>query len=168
MINTESYMNVLEKFKISQAQFLMLYCIHFKKWDIIKRYKILFPSTDGSMIGEVQKDNLVLNGLLIVKGKKASEMYLSDKAKSIFIDTMHSADEVWDLYPKEFKRVDIVQFRLRYNLTILNDASEHDEVLKDLHYMINNNLIDCNILDFVKSKSWANYRQKRVKSEKMT
>jgi len=126
MINTESYMNVLEKFKISQAQFLMLYCIHFKKWDIIKRYKILFPSTDGSMIGEVQKDNLV------------------------------------------FKRVDIVQFRLRYNLTILNDASEHDEVLKDLHYMINNNLIDCNILDFVKSKSWANYRQKRVKSEKMT
>jgi len=175
MINMESYINVLEKFKITQAQFIMLYCIHFKKWDIINRYKKLYPTTDGSMIGNRMKQDLINRKLLIVNGKKANEMYLSKQAKSIFIDTMQSADEIWEFYPSEFnkngiytpsKNVDIIQFRLRYNLSILNDAFEHEEVFKDLKYMIYNNLIDCNILDFVKSKLWLNYREKREKNEK--
>src|ERR1035437_7932449 len=102
----ERYLEFIIKNKLTQAQFLFLYLIHKKKYDCIRQYMKAFPTDDGSMIGNLSKQDLVDRGFIEKVGNEelASDYLITHKFTDIFLKDIHNAtDELFESYPSWIK-----------------------------------------------------------------
>lgn len=168
MLLEERYVNFICDNKITQGQFLLLYLAYKKRMDLIVKYKQTFPADDGTMIGKFWLDDLIARGWL----ERIEENFkVSDKFKAIFCDKITVAEELFAIYPSTTEingtivpltAVDLISIANLYDDAILNSITEHEEVLKDIRYGIDNNMINLSLMKFVQSKYWLAIRKKRV------
>jgi hypothetical protein len=173
MIQVDRYIPFLIENKLTQPQFLLLYCIYREKWEIIAKYKEAFPTDDGSMIGKFPLQDLVDRGFIIRldDGKTVDSFEITTKFAKIFVDEFEAGNQFWDLYPAfvvtEGKRLPLSTmdknlFRKIYSDRINHDFEEHTEVMKDLQYAVDEGLINMGIEKFVRSEMWSKIRQMRI------
>ncbi len=174
MLDCERYIKFLKDNKLTQAQFLFLLLVYKKKWKLIEEYKKIFPSEDGSMIGKQMREDLVRQGFfkrVNPDSDKADNYTITEKFSNIFADEYEVGNQIWDLYPKDItsggktyplKLMDKNELRKEYYNRIKGNYEEHLEVLEDLKYAIENNLIKGKIENFVKSEAWTDIRKERI------
>lgn len=175
--NVERYVNFITKNKLTQAQFLMMYLLYRKRYESINKYKEAFPTDDNTMIGEGAKQELIKRGFIekVNDEEKASSYQLTNRFLSIFLkDHFEAADQFWDKYPGFIKingnpipltNMDKYRFANIYAERIDYSVDEHLEVMKDLDYGVENNLIRSNIEKFVMSEGWTKLRSLRLSKE---
>lgn len=171
------YVEFLCKNKLTQPQFLMMYCLHHRKMDAINNYKQHFATPDGGMIGENDKKDLIERGFIQQVGGegRASDYKITEKFTDIFFADQHeAAAAVWAAYPSftiigekriPLTTMDRYEFANYYAARIDYDVQEHKEVLKDVQYGRKHKLINYGIEKFVKGQMWEGIRQVRLQQE---
>lgn len=170
MINAERYLEFIIKNKLTQAQFLLLLLLYQGRSDLIKKYKALFPATDGTAIGQTLKNDLIHRGYLIKKDDKgiASSYEVGKIFKENFIDKFQAIEELIELYPGMMSKggvnypltlISDVKYAPIYWNKINGDYQEHQLVLDDIRYMKSNNLIVGKLESFIDSKYWIKIRE---------
>lgn len=172
--NVERYVEFITKNKLTQAQFLMLYLMYRKKFECINIYKERVPTGDGTMIGAGAKQDLIDRGFLdkLDDEGNASSYQITDKFLKLFLKDVHEASaQFWDKYPgfisingvaTPLTNMDKYRFALIYGERIDHSVDEHLEVMKDLEFGMQHNLIRSSIENFVKSEGWGKIRQIRL------
>lgn len=168
MIAVDEYINFLTKYELSPEQYLLLVLLKDGRGDLIQKYKQSFPLEEGTMIPRLQIKDLIDKGFLIKSDKKFK---LSSKLLEIFVTPEKAVDEIYDLYPPFMESdvgvsipltsMDRNIFKEIYIPKIKGSYIEHIEVLKDLQYAIDNNLIKVGINKFVTSNQWKAFRKLR-------
>ena len=173
MMETERYVNFITKHKITQSQFLFLYLLKKKRWDLLRKYKETFPSEDGTVIGRVLRDDL-LNRKFIIKiddNETAASYQIGKEFRAIFVDAYEAADELKEAYPTfsinngrrfPLTLVDTFEIAGVYAERIGHEVAEHTEVLEDVKYGIEQNLITCGMDKFVRTEFWKVLRKART------
>lgn len=173
MIEIERYIKFITKHNITQSQFLFLYLLQRKRYDLMKIYRDAFPSEDGTVIGKHLRDDLLTRGFIIKldEHELATSYQIGQAFKAIFIDKFEAATELKDLYPafaisdnKKFPLtlVDAYEIAPLYGERIGYELAEHEEVKKDLQYGIEQGLVKCKLDKFVKSEFWIPLRKLRM------
>ena len=158
----DRYIEFLYKNKLTQSQFLFLYCL----------YKEMFPTPDNTIIGKEIFNDLIRKGFIIQlkKGTTVNDFKITDKFIKNFINKNEAVKELFDLYPAFYESggikypltlVDEEVLATTYYEKIGGDLQEHFEILKDISYGIDNGLIKGKIEIFIKSKQWINIRKLR-------
>lgn len=182
MIDTNRYVPFIIKHKLTQPQFLLLYLLYKKEIHHIDAYKKAFPTPDGSMIGGIPLKQLIDEGYLArIKNHGnekiiSTELILTDKFTYIFVDSFEAGEELVAAYPAfmtkggnrmPLKFGDINQLRKLYAGAINNSKEEHKEVLLDVEYAKENNLIMGKLENFILSKAWLDVRKIRLGLEEI-
>lgn len=174
MIDSKGYIAFLKKNKITTTQYLLLHLLYHKEYNLINEYKLLFPTDDGSMIGTILLDDLIKRGFIekVDPNDVMAQNYkITTKFSKIFCDKFNAGNEVWDLYPRmilsqgknfPLKLWDKNEMRETYYNRIKGSYEEHLEVLQDLKYAIDNNLIKGKLENFIKSEAWTDIRKERI------
>lgn len=168
MILEERYIEFITKHNLTQSQFLLLHLMYKKKFNLIKKYRECYPTDNGSMIGKNLTKDLIDRGFLV---KIDSSYKLGDIFLDIYIDDYTAGNEIWDLYPKfiiinevniPLTTMDKNLFRKIYIDKILYSREEHLEVVKDIEYGTEKELINLGIDKFINSEFWKVLREKRL------
>ena len=168
----DRYIEFLYKNKLTQSQFLFLYCLYHKKYELLRKYKEMFPTPDNTIIGKEIFNDLIRKGFIIQlkKGTTVNDFKITDKFIKNFINKNEAVKELFDLYPAFYESggikypltlVDEEVLATTYYEKIGGDLQEHFEILKDISYGIDNGLIKGKIEIFIKSKQWINIRKLR-------
>ena len=178
MIFEDRYVPFLIEHSITQPQYLLMHLLYKKRYDLIISYKKRFPTDDKTMIGMVPTLQLITEGFIepiegLEEGKpvKAAKYVLTDKFTSIFIDTYEAGNEFWDLYPAYSSQrypltlMDKNEFRVLYAERINQDIAEHHNVMLDLQYAVEQDLVKGKIETAVKSEIWSAWRKLRFGNE---
>ena len=167
MLLEEQYVNFICKHKLTQGQFLLLYLLFKKRLDLIQQYKSNFPADDGTMIGRYWVDDLVTKGFLVHEGDYTDVSLLF---KQQFCNKIDVAEELLKIYPSTMvidgkiiplTAIDTIEVANLYIDKILDNREEHEEVLKDIQYAVQNNMISMGIKKFIQSKYWLAIRKNR-------
>jgi hypothetical protein len=172
MMETERYVNFITKHKITQSQFLFLYLLRKKRWDLMKKYKESFPSEDGTVIGKILRDDLLTRKFIIKldDNETAASYQIGKEFKAIFVDAYEAAEELKEAYPafainngRRFNLVLVDTYEIApiYAERIGHELHEHTEVLEDLKYGIDQNLITCGLDKFIRTEFWKTLRKAR-------
>lgn len=169
MILVKPYVDFLIEHDLTQEQVLFLELIYRKELALIKKYKQHFPNDTNSMISPYLIEKLIKKEFLI---KTDTGYMLGDKYLDIYVTADIAVDEVYDLYPTYImsdKGVEIPLiamdrkvFREIYIPKIMGNLKEHREVLKDIKYGVDNDLIKIGINKFVTSEFWKALRKRRI------
>jgi hypothetical protein len=167
MILTEPYINFLIENDITPTQFIVLTLLYEKEIKQIKRYKEAF--TDGKgILPKDQIENLVMRDFLV---KTPKGYKLGKEFTKIFVTSEKAVDEVYKAYPPfmtsdkgvpiPLTAMDREVFKQIYIPKIMGSLDEHKEVIEDLKYAVDNDLIKVGINKFVTSGQWLSFRQLR-------
>ncbi len=177
--SVSKYVDFITKNYLTQDQFLFMYLIKFKEYEEIKKFKEAFPKLDGSMIGEEYKKDLIDRGFIkqIGEDSKPSDFELTEKFTHLFMKNhFFSADQVWEAYPSyvsingkniPLTTMDKYQFANLYAERIKYSIEEHKEVLLDIKYGRDKDLISMSIEKFVQAEMWTRLRQLRKGEQKI-
>lgn len=178
-LNVERYLEILEKTKLTQEEFIFLYLIFRKKYEAIKTYKRIYPTDDGSMIGEKGKQFLIEKGYLVHSGDgtKPSDYEITEKFTRLYLSNIfNAADELIDAYPGFIKingvpqtliNMDRYQFAIKYGERIDHSIDEHLEILKDVKFGRDHDLIRVGIDMFLGAQMWEKLREIRLKRQQV-
>lgn len=168
MILLDQYISFIIANDLTQEQYLLLHLLKDRRKDLIQKYKKAYPTEEGSMISKSAIKDLVNKGFLIKTGNKFK---LSKKLLDIFVTPEVAVDEVYDLYPAfiesdkgvsiPLNSMDKRIFKEIYIPKIMGNVEEHREVLQDIQYGIDNNLIKVGINKFLTSEQWKSFRKLR-------
>jgi len=171
MILEESYFKFIVQNNITEKQFSLLYLLYKNKPQLIELYKEMY-STDSTMIGQKETDDLFDKGFL--KRNIKNQIVVTPKFLQAFIDKFVASDEILALYPK-YHDTGITTIPLTamdrnvlanlYEHAINGSIEEHYEVLKDIQYAIDHNLIVIGLDKFIKSHWWKVIRPKRLENQ---
>lgn len=168
MILIEPYVEFLTKHKINPEQYLLLSFLYFNRIDLIRDYKTAFPKDTKSVLVPDDMKDLIKKGFIIPheKGYKLSETFIN-----IFVTPEVVVDEIYNIYPPFLIKdtgmhipllgMDREVFKTIYLRTIKNSLKEHQEVIADILYGKQNNLILIGIDKFLTSQQWKIIRVKR-------
>lgn len=169
MILIREYVDFLTKNKITQSQFLLLFLLYKRESDLIKKFKTTFPIKDGTMIPLKEIEDLVAREFLI---KVNNKFRLGNKFLEIFVTPEVAVDEVFELYPAFMTSekgvniplisMDKLVFQRIYIVKIQGSVKEHREVLKDIKYGVENDLLRIGINKFLTSELWKSIRKRRL------
>lgn len=173
MVEIERYIKFITKNNLTQSQFLFLYLLHRKRFDLIKEYRNVFPSEDGTVIGKVLRNDLLDRGFIIKldENETAASYQIGAAFKAIFVDKFEAATEIKDLYPSfaisdgrkfPLTLVDVYEIASLYGERIGYEIAEHEEVKKDLQYGIEQGLVKCGLDKFIRSEFWKALRKLRL------
>ena len=176
MIEIERYVKFIVKHKLTQPQFLFLYLLQRKRYDLLKMYGEAFPSDDGKVIGVISRNDLLERGFIIKldEMENAASYTLGKAFKDIFIDKFEASEMLKDLYPAHGKYdgkiypltiIDTYELAPLYGERIGYEVAEHNEVMLDLQYGIENNLVKMKLENFVRSEYWKALRRLRLNTE---
>lgn len=177
--NVESYLDFLDKHSLTQQQYIFLYMVKYRMSNGLTKYRSIFPTGDGSLIGKDNVKDLIDRGFLVNDGEgvKLSNFHVTSLFENQFLQNeFTAANEFWNLYPPfiridgnnlPLKNMDKYEFALLYVKRINYLVEEHLEVLKDLEFGKNHNLIKSNIQNFTKAESWTEIRKIRLEKEKI-
>ena len=96
---------------------------------------------------------------------------ITDKFKSIFVDKHIATEEIYEIYPSfvysngvqiPLSTMDRNVFANLYEIAIMGSLEEHKEVLLDIKYGKEKDLLNIGIEKFLKSKYWLAIRKKRM------
>lgn len=169
MILENSYVPFLIEHGLTQNQYLLLHLLHKGRNDLIKDYKEKFPSDDGTMIGKYWIQDLVNKGFLAED--KVNFYKLTEKFYSIFINKHTATDQIYDIYPTTciidgasipLTAFDRNIFANLYDNYTNSSIKEHLEIIKDIEFAKDHDLIKIGIEKFLKSKYWLAIREKRL------
>lgn len=169
MILEDAYVSFLIEHDITQNQYLLLHLAHKKRWDLVKKYKDKFPSGDDTMIGEYFINDLIKKDFL--KRDADGNLGIGQKFLEVFINKHNASEHIFDIYPTHFMKdgvtiplsaMDRNMFANLYDIAISSSTLEHLEVVKDIEYAIEHNLLNLGLDKFVKSKYWLTIRPKRL------
>lgn len=168
MIAVDEYINFIVDNKLNEKQFLVLVLLREQRRDLIAKYKQAFPTEDGTMIGVKLINDLVAKGFLVLKDKQFN---LSDKFLDLYITPEVAVDEFYDKYPSfltndkgvsiPLNSMDRSIFKEIYIPKIMGSVKEHNEVIKDIQYGIDADLIKVGISKFLTSEGWKSLRKLR-------
>jgi len=172
-IEIERYVDFIVKHSLSQRQMLFLYLIYLKRFDLMKKYLTAYPCEDGKFLSKIELEDLLSKGFVIKvdSNGNVNDYLLGNTFKSIFIDKHIATDELLNLYPPYMidngKKMpltmwDKYELMNTYAQRIGHSVEEHEEILKDLQYAIDNNLIRYKIESFVRSEQWTHIRKLRL------
>lgn len=177
--SVKRYIKFIAENKMSQQKFLFLYLIRRKDYESIKIYMEAFPTHDGSMIGEAAKQELIDEGFIEKVGEstKVTDYVITEKFNKLFLNNyFEAAYEVWDAYPAYVRidgknipltNMDKYAFANLYGERIDYSVDEHLEVIKDIRFGVEHNLISSNIEKFVRSQSWEKLREIRLRQKQV-
>lgn len=172
MLLHDSYIQFLIDKNLTQSQYLLLHLIHNERPDLIRDYKAKFPSDDNTMIGEYYTNDLIKRGFIAYD--KANKLYLTDLFLDGFCNKHSVTDEIFKIYPNfaeiqgkmiPLKLMDRIEFSKLYDTAIMSSMYEHREVMKDIEFGIENNLISMGIEKFLKAKYWLSIRPIRIQGK---
>lgn len=173
MILIDQYINFIIANQITPTQYLLLHLLKESRLDLIKRYKEGFPTEDGTMIPKEEIKELVDKGFIIKDGKK---FMLAIKVHDLFVTPEKAVDEIYDIYPAflesdkgvsiPMNSMDKEVFKNIYIPKIMGNVKEHQEVLKDIEYGLEHNLLRMGINKFLTSEQWKGIRKLRVQENK--
>lgn len=173
------YVKFITKHKLTQEQFLFLYCLKFNEHEAMKIYKEAFPTDESiqlenrTMIGDANKKDLIDRGFIRQAGKNEldTSYEITEKFNSAFLSSYFTAaDEMWMAYPSyadiQGKKIplctmDRYQHAQLYTERIKFSVEEHLEVIKDIQYGKENGLISSSIENFVRGEVWLKIRAYR-------
>jgi hypothetical protein len=167
MILEEQYVNFICEHKLTQGQFLLLFLMYKERLDLIQKYKQTFPADDGTMIGRYWLDDLITRGFVAKEDNRTKVTVLF---KQQFCNKIDVAEELLKAYPSTLEidgkiipltAIDTIEVANLYIDKILDNREEHEEVLKDIQYAVQNNMINIGIKKFILSKYWLAIRKKR-------
>jgi len=168
MILIDQYIDFLVTHKISQDQYLLLHLLKDNRMDLIQKYKKAFPTEEGSIIAKSAIKDLLTKGFLLQTEKGFK---LSEKILDIFVTPEVAVDEIYDIYPAFIDSdkgvsiplisMDKRVFKEIYIPKILGNVKEHQKVIKDIQYGIDNHLIKIGINKFLTSEQWKIFRKLR-------
>lgn len=163
MIRINEYIKVLENLNITQSDFIYLYCTYAKKKSVLQRYSNLFPTDDGTEIGQRNIDLLVEKGLL--KLNKSNNYATTDKFNKYYV-SIDGAFEIFEMYPTELKTLNKHQFRIRYNEEIVFNLSKHKSIKQSVNYALKNKIELPNIEMFLITQYWNTIIKIKKNSQK--
>lgn len=178
-LNASQYVKFIVDNKLTQAQYLFLYLLRTHEYEAIKMYKSGFPTEDDSMIGQGAKKDLIDRGFIehVGEGSAATDYQITEKFNCLFLKNHYlAADEIWMAYPPfvlisgknmPLTTMDRYQFANLYAERIKYSVDEHNEVLKDVKYGRDKELISTKIQTFVESEQWLRIRQIRNGEQKI-
>ncbi len=163
-INEKEYVLLLSMYYMNLDEDIPKLVTKFaKKWGVILNLKqTMFPI-------EV-KEKLVPKGYLEKVGEKYA---LTDKFLDLFVGEFIAGQELIEEYPSfavinnsniPLKTESRMLLRELYWKTINGVRIEHEEVMKDVQYGIQQNLINQNIRKFIESEFWRDIRKLRLES----
>ncbi len=168
MILIDKYVNFLIDNQITERQFLALYLIYSKRMDLIELYKKRV--TNGmKIIPPEELPSLIEKGF--VKLNVDGNAVLTDKFKNIFVDKHIATEEIYEVYPTfvysngvqiPLSAMDRNVFANLYEIAIMGSREEHNEILLDIEYGKEKELLNIGIEKFLKSKHWLSIRKKRL------
>lgn len=178
MINEDRYIEFIIENKVTQTQFLLLHLLFRKRWDLIQKYKIAFPTGDGSIIGKAMTDDLLEKGLITYSksSDKGIDIQVSKVFKKAYTNDVYIADEFYEVYPSFYRddakgisypltNYDRMVFAKMYQDKINYSQKEHEEILKDVQFGKEKGLIRVNIGNFLTSEFWKDLRVIRLEEE---
>jgi len=168
MILSEEYVNFLVKYDLTQEQLLLLILLYENKIDLIRKYKKAFPNDSGKMISNYLINKLIKKGFLVdVKGG----YNLGQKFLQIYVTPDKAVDEIYNVYPSFLIKdngnhiplitMDKRIFKELYIPKILGSIKEHQKVIEDIKYGVDNDLIKIGINKFLTSEQWKILRKLR-------
>lgn len=168
MILIDRYVKFLIDNQLSERQFLGLYLSYTKRNDLIELFKK--NVTNGMKI--IPPNEL---SDLITKGFVKVDMYgnhiITDKFKAIFVDKHIATEQIYEIYPSfiysngvqiPLSTMDRNVFANLYEIAIMGSLEEHEEILLDIKYGKEKELLNIGIEKFLKSKYWLAIRKKRM------
>ena len=175
MINHKEYLDFLFKTGLTQAQFLLIYLVYKKDQKAIEKYKIRFPSDDGTMVGKSLTQQLIDEDWLYVT--EGRTLVASNKFRKLFLAEADNAylKELIEIYPAFYDKdginiplvtIDLYKYTEKYFKAILESFKEHNTVLKDLKWGVKHNYIRFGINKFIDAEMWTSLRKLRLKWEK--
>lgn len=176
MLLEERYIDFICEHKLTQGQFLLLYLMYKKRGDLIVKYKKHHPTDnvaeDKSMIGEYWVNDLIKREYIVTEVIDGKNTYqLANKFRKAFCNPLDIADELVSAYPSTMEidgkiipltAIDTVIVAQTYGKAIMESQEEHLEVLKDIEYGKENNLLSMGLKTFINSKYWLALRKKRL------
>lgn len=169
MILEDAYVKFLIEHGLTQSQYLLLHLVYKERGDLIREYKLNFPSDDNTMIGQRWIDDLLTKGFLIKDHN--DHIKIGKKFLDIFINKHTASEEIFNIYPTHFHKdgveiplsaMDRNVFANLYDTAIQSSVIEHLEVVEDIKFAILNNLLNIGLDKFVKSKYWLMIRPRRL------
>lgn len=168
----DEYVEFLIEHDLTQDQLLFLMLLYYNRVDLIKKYKKNFPNDEGTMISVY-----LINKLEEKEFIKRTEngLFLGDKFIDIFVDERVATDEIYDAYPVfavsdkgvniPLKSMDKRIFREIYIGKIQGSIKEHKEVLKDIAYAVENDMLKMGLNKFLVAEHWKSIRTIRSKDK---
>lgn len=156
--------------KLTSNQFL---CLHFLITQrSVKIAQFAKTRKSKKFLSDNEKVDLINREFLIetTDGKYK----VSDKFKDLYYDKFEGGNELFELYPGFIKTnngmipataMDIIEFRVLYWNKINGSRREHEEVMKDVRYAIEHNLLRFGIEKFLKSEYWRKIRKLRLSDD---
>jgi hypothetical protein len=183
MINLESYIPFLVSNKMTQEEFLLMFCLYRLKHcdisirlvtlDLMKKFTAEFGiEEDGrkAMTSAKTKHSLQDKGFLLItgSGKSLNDLSLTDKATRVFCNEFTAGIEFVATYPARavingvsipLKTADRLQMARLYVQRINYSAQEHLRVMSDLNTGIEDNVVNMSIENFIRSEQWLDIRK---------
>ena len=168
MILIDRYVNFLIDNQITERQFLGMYLAYTKRRDLSELYK---KKITGGMkiIPKNEIPELIKKGFL--KIDEGGNAVLTDKFKNIFVDKHIATEQIYEIYPSfiysngvqiPLSTMDRNVFANLYEIAIMGSLEEHEEIILDIKYGKEKELLNIGIEKFLKSKYWLAIRKKRM------
>jgi hypothetical protein len=177
MINEDKYIKFITENKLTQPQFLLLHLVYRNRWDLIKLYREIFPTGDGTIIGKSATEDLLERGLLKYTKDTSNTLHIQvgDVFKKAYTNDVFVAEDIYEAYPSFYEDNDGVKYPLKaydrmsfakiYLDKINYSQEEHEEILEDIKYGKENSLIKIKIGNFLVSEFWKDLRKLRKESQ---
>lgn len=170
MIQLPNYVDFLIENNLNQEQYLLLHLLYYREFNLIKKYKEKFPKDSNQLLSKVDIEDLLTRKYLIKIENKG--YILGDNFTKIFVTPEIAVDEIYNEYPAFLKSdlgVDIPLtsmdkniFKNIYIIKISGSVTEHKEIIKDIIFAKENNLIKIGINKFLTSEQWKSFRKQRL------
>lgn len=170
MILLPNYVDFLIEHNLNQEQYLLLHLLYYREFNLIKKYKEKFPKNTNQLLSKEHIEDL-LNRKYLIKVKNKGYV-LGTKFTDIFVTPELAVDEIYEVYPAFIKSdlgVDIPLtsmdkniFKNIYIAKIFGNVKEHKEIIQDIIFAKENNLIKIGINKFLTSEQWKSFRKQRL------
>lgn len=188
MINLEAYIPFLVANKLTQEEFLLMFCLYRLKYcdisirlitmDLMKKFTAEFGIIeDGrkAMTSYQTKVSLQSKGFLLItgNGKSLNDLSLTDKATKVFCNEFNAGIEFVNAYPSRalingvsipLKTSDRLQMSRLYVNRINYSAAEHLKVMEDLKQGMEEGVVNMSIENFIRSEQWRDLRKSKDNS----
>lgn len=173
MIQIRKYLQFIKEHELTQSQFLFLMFVHNKSslGDVAGDYIGMFFGENGLPKSMIQ-DMIDKGWLRRIKenASRLSEYETTILLQKVIIDLYEDANEFWREYPSLIKSdnrmmpltlMDVNEFRKLYAEIVHYSKDEHNEMILDLKYGVENGLINMKIENYLRSEFYLALRKLR-------